>query len=379
MTLDEDAGRIKVEAGVGLANLSKFLRTRGFAVPVVPGTAQVSVGGMVAADIHGKNHHVAGTLGRHITSIDLVTADGDLVTASREANADLFRATLGGMGLFGHIVNVEIELEKIDAPWIFAEHRRVVDLDDLIGTLRETGKQWPMTVTWCDMAAKGGQRGRGELVLGRWATPEECGGASPAAQLGIEVPFLCPEFLINSLVLTNFNRLKFAMTPTSPVQGIEHPDTFFHPLDRLQEWNRLYGKRGMTQLQCLLPHDDSHRLYHRFFDLLERTGQLAALAVIKDCGAAGDGLLSFPKPGMTFALDFAVDSRRTPRAVDRLGEFIAAEGGRIYLAKDAFMPARHFRAMEGERYDAFLAARERFDPQHRIDSAQAQRLFGKRS
>jgi decaprenylphospho-beta-D-ribofuranose 2-oxidase len=378
LELDETAATIRVEAGAMLADLSPFLRNRGFVLPVVPGTAHVSIGGMVAADIHGKNHHVAGTLGKHVLALRLRLADGGVVRATKDENADLFHATLGGMGLVGHILEAEIALERVASPWILAEHRRVVDLDDLIGQLSLAADSWPMTMSWCDMTARGGARGRGELIVGRWATQDETPLDHPQAQFSVEVPFLCPNILLNTPAVRCFNTAKFALTPASPLQRIEHPDTFFHPLDRLHEWHRLYGKRGMTQLQCVLPHDSSHRLYQRFFDLLERIGQTAFLAVVKDCGPEGQGLLSFPKPGLSFALDFAINERRTPRAINRLNDFIAAEGGRIYLAKDAFTSREHFRAMEGPRYEAFVAARERFDPQAKINSAQAVRLFGER-
>jgi decaprenylphospho-beta-D-ribofuranose 2-oxidase len=379
IALDEAAGRLRVQAGATLASLAPFLRRRGLVLPVVPGTAEVSVGGMVAADIHGKNHHVAGTIGGHVRSLTILLADGDIRNASRETEPELFRATLGGMGLTGHILDVELDLERIASPWIWAEHRRVADIDDLLGGLREAAGGWPMTMSWCDMTARGGSRGRGELIVGRWAEEGESGRGAPALQTSIAVPFTAPDLLLNPLLMRAFNTLKFAATPRQTLRRIEHPDTFFHPLDRLREWHRMYGPRGMIQVQCVLPHDESHRLYHRFFDLLERNGQTCFLAVIKDCGEQGEGLLSFPKPGVSFALDFPFLERRTPRAVARLNDFIASEGGRIYLAKDAFTSAPHFRAMEGPRYAAFVEARDRFDPQGRLDSAQARRLFGDRS
>jgi decaprenylphospho-beta-D-ribofuranose 2-oxidase len=373
--LDSDRARLRGQAGVVLANIALFLRGRGFALPVVPGTAMVTLGGMVAADIHGKNHHVARTFGHHVQSLLLKTADDQLLEISADNEPQLFHATLGGMGLTGHILEVEVNLERIASPWILSEHRRVANFNALLDGLSAASASWPMTVAWCDLTHRGSGFGRGELICGRWATEQEAPQGLPQPGFTVRVPDIAPNVLLNAQTIGVYNNLHFAACPSTPRTNAEHPDSFFHPLDRLDRWNRLYGRRGFIQYQCVLPHDESRLSFHGLADIVRSSDCPLCLCVIKDCGEEGKGLLSFPKPGVSFAMDFPVTAG-TQRLVDRLNEHVIAAGGRIYLAKDAMTRREHFLAMEGPRIERFLEVRERWDPDHRLGSLQSQRLFG---
>ncbi len=375
LSLDEKSGILRAEAGVSLLQLNDALLTRGWFTPVSPGTQNVTLGGMVAADVHGKNHHVEGCFGEHVTSLRLHVADGRVVTASEQENPDLFRATIGGMGLTGHILELEVRMERIRSPWIISERERVDDLDTHIGRLKEASAEWPFTVGWADCVAPGPRRGRGILIKGRWAEPGEGHAEAPKAQPRFAIPLTLPNWLLNGMSIGAHNSLRFAAGRFAEGRHTEHPRSFFYPLDIVDEWNRLYGSRGFTQYQCVLPYDGTHTRFHRLFDIIARHQPKPYLCVVKDCGPEGKGMLSFPKPGISFALDFPVVGEKTQRVVDAMNDLVAAEGGRVYLAKDAFTRREHFEAME-PRLAAWNAVRDRWDPDHRLGSALSVRLLG---
>ena len=254
-----------------------------------------------------------------------------------------------------------------------------------------------MTVGWVDCLAKGAKLGRGILMKGRWAEPAK-GGLSqfPSAKMGLSplmqepakgacplfpqkrrfrVPFQFPALALCRPSMKAFNLAYYWKHISRLRRGIVHPQTFFYPLDALDDWNLIYGRRGFTQYQCVLPKADDNGPARRFLELFIQSGGIGFLCVIKDCGAEGKGMLSFPRPGISIALDFPIHPTKTQRLVDRLNELVIAEGGRIYLTKDAFTRAEHFRAME-PRLDAFNAVRRKWDPDVRIRSAQSVRLLG---
>lgn len=373
LAFDPETGVLRAEAGLSLARLNAWSLPRGWFTPVSPGTQFVSLGGMVAADVHGKNHHVRGCLGQHVQRLRLRVADGRIVECSAEAEEDLFRATLGGMGLTGHILEVDLRLERVPSPWIWEERERVQDLESLIGNLRDSGRKWPFTVAWADALHRGPNLGRGVMIRGRWARPEETAGQFRYARPTAAVPFDMPDWLVSTPLVRAFNWMNYLATPGRVRARLVHPVPFFYPLDAVLSWNRLYGKRGFTQYQAVLPYEGSLRGQRRFFERVVATGQVF-LCVIKDCGPQGNGMLSFPKPGISYALDLPVGPE-TQRIVDDLNDIVASEGGRVYLAKDAFTRAEHFRAME-PRLDEWLRVRDRWDPARRLRSALSLRLFG---
>jgi FAD/FMN-containing dehydrogenase len=379
LSFDSSTGVLRAEAGLALEKLVRVLLPRCFFPPVTPGTWFVTLGGMVAADVHGKNHHVAGTLGRHVRRLWLRVASGEIVEASREENPDLFRATLGGMGLTGHILEVELELERVPSPWIWTETERIDGIGPFVTALRAAGEEWPMTVGWIDCVVRGDQLGRGLLFKGRWATPDEAPAAPPAPKRRLPFPVHAPGWLLNRFTVAAFNRL-YHRQPLR--RGIQHPEAFFYPLDAIRHWNRLYGRQGFTQHQAVLPDTGGpEEMAARARRLLERLTSFADgpsasfLCVVKDCGPEGEGLLSFPRPGISVAIDLPVRPG-IQSLVDHLNELVLEEGGRVYLAKDAYTRPEDFRAMEGERLAEFERVRRTWDPDGKLGSAQSVRLMG---
>jgi decaprenylphospho-beta-D-ribofuranose 2-oxidase len=374
LAFDPTSGLLRAEAGLALRRLVELFLPRRWWPPVVPGTQYVTLGGLVAADVHGKNHHRAGSFGAHVRSLVLRTAGDEIVRCSREEHPDLFRATLGGMGLTGHLLEVEVALERIPSPWIWAESERIAGLDRFVAALREASGEWPFTVGWLDTLARGRRLGRGVLLKGRWATAAEAPAGPPAPKKRLAVPFVLPGWVLARPAVRLFNGLYFRRPlPRGPV----HPESFFFPLDAIHHWNRIYGPRGFTQYQCVLPEAERPGATRRLLEELARRGAPSFLAVIKDFGAAGEGLLSFPRPGITLAIDLPIRDG-TEALVDALNALLVELGGRIYLAKDAFTRRERFAAMEGERLARFAEVRRRWDPEGRLASAQSARLLGDR-
>lgn len=374
LAFDETTGVIRVEAGLSLKELNRLFLPRRWFTPVTPGTQYVTIGGMVASDIHGKNHHVEGTFGAHVTSLLLRVADGRVLEVTPDREPELFWATIGGMGLTGHILEVAFRMARIPSPWIHDERERFENVDALIEGLDRAASKWPMTVAWVDTMATGRKLGRGILNRGRWAEPAEAPAKPPPSLHRFTVPFDCPNWLLNKFSIKAFNAVVFHAHAFARPR-IVHPETFFYPLDIILHWNRLYGRRGFTQYQCVIPDKAGPAAVRRFLEALNRAGGADSfLSVIKDCAAEGKGMLSFPLPGISVALDLAVGPH-TQKLVDTLNETVAAEGGRIYLAKDAFTRAEDFRVME-PRLDTFLELRKRWDPELKIRSAQSVRVLG---
>jgi decaprenylphospho-beta-D-ribofuranose 2-oxidase len=376
LSFDRATGRLRAEAGVSIEQLNRRLLPLGYFVPVTPGTQFVTLGGAVAADVHGKNHHVDGCFGEHVTRLRLRLADGRLVEAFPDGeNADLFWASVGGMGLLGHILEVDVTMKKVPSPWIAQETRRVDDIDDYIAALKDGARRFPFTVGWIDCLSRGRHMGRGTLIAGRWADPKEAPPRYPSPKPRITMPVDLPSWVLGRASVRAFNTLNYWRHLPREKRGIAHWETFFYPLDMIRHWNRMYGRRGFTQYQCVLPDAAGDGAARRVLDLLTARGGASFLCVIKDCGEENRGLLSFPMKGISIALDIAVRDG-TQALIDALNEKVIEEGGRIYLAKDQFTRPEHFREMERRRLPAFLEARRRWDPQRRIRSAQSVRLFG---
>ena len=372
MGFDATSGQITAESGLSLDALYRTFLPRGFFTPVSPGTRFVTLGGMVAADVHGKNHHRDGCFGRHVSSITLRVADGRIISCSRTEHPELFCATVGGMGLTGHILDVTFRLTPVPSSWIVRESERIADIDQFIASLKAAGSAWPMTMGWIDCLSRGRNMGRGVLTRGCWASPEEAPKAFPFLRAPIPVPFTFPDGVLGPTAVRTFNRLYYHLPRRQ--REIVHPKAFFYPLDAIGQWHRMYGPRGFTQYQCVLPESGGSGAARRFLELVARSDGASFLCVIKDCGLEGEGLLSFPKPGISIALDLAMRND-TQALIDSMNELVIAEGGRIYLAKDALSRPDHFAAME-PRLDHFLQVRRQWDPDGRIRSALSVRLFG---
>jgi len=376
LSFDDDTGILRAEAGLSLLDMKRVLLPRGWFTPVTPGTQYVTLGGAVASDVHGKNHHVAGTIGRHVRSLRMRIASGEVLECSRTEHADLFLATLGGQGLTGHVLEVELAMEHTPTPWIQQESERVPNIDAFMDALQSSASEWPFTVGWIDCLSRGKNLGRGILIKGRWATPDQAPSAFPQPKRRVMVPFVFPGWALNDLSVLAFNQLYFHKHFQQQRVAVEHPEPFFYPLDAILQWNRIYGRRGFTQHQCVLPTEAGRQAVVRYMELLTERGGASFLCVIKDCGDEGDGLLSFPRPGTSIALDLPIKPG-TRELVAELNRFVIEHGGRIYLAKDSFTTAEEYRAME-PRLDTFLEARAKWDPERSLRSALSQRLFGDR-
>ena len=379
LAFDRETGVLRAEAGLSLAQVNRLIMPHGWFPPVTPGTKYVTLGGMVASDVHGKNHHRAGCFGGHVRALRMRLADDQLIDCSPHEHADLFWATVGGMGLLGHILEVEFQLERIASPWIWQESERIGNIDEFLAAFASSSRQWPMTVGWIDCVRGGSALGRGILIAGRWATKEEAPPtpAKPPRELTLpfDVPGWAPNPFTNAARL--FNTVYYHRHVPRQKRGIVSPETFFYPLDAILHWNRVYGSRGFTQYQCVLPRAAGAAAVRELMVEVTRLGGASPVCVIKDCGPEGQGLLSFPLEGTSIAIDMAVTAD-TQRRIDRLNEFVIAAGGRMYLTKDRFTRAEHFRAME-PRLPRFLAARDQWDPGRRLRSAQSVRLLGDRA
>jgi FAD/FMN-containing dehydrogenase len=377
LAFDPETGRMRCEAGLCLADLNRLVIPRGFFPPVTPGTKFVTVGGMVASDVHGKNHHVEGCFGAHVSSLRMRLADDSIVECSADENSDLFYGSIGGMGLLGHILEVEFFLHRIPSSWVVMDSQRVHDISAFMDALNGAAGQWPMTMGWIDCLHRGRSMGRGILMAGRWATADEARAKPSPRAREITLPVDFPNWALNSATVHAFNTAYYWKHLSRHMRAVVAPDPFFYPLDAILHWNRVYGSRGFTQYQCVLPRSAGAPAVREFMDLLTKLGGASPLCVIKDCGPEGKGTLSFPLEGTSIAVDMAV-SPDIQRIVDSLNELVIAAGGRIYLTKDRFTTPEHFRAME-PRLPAFFALREKWDPQHRLRSAQSVRLFGDRA
>lgn len=374
LAFDPQTAVLRAEAGLSLQEMVRLLLSRGYFTPVTPGTQFVTLGGMVAADVHGKNHHRDGCFGQHVLGLKMRVADGRIINCSPTEEPDLFRATLGGMGLTGHILEVTVQLKRVPSPWIKFESVRLPNIDAYVAALKEAGAEWPMTVGFIDCTATGKDLGRGVLIKGRWAQPAEAPSAPPVPKRVRTVPFDFPSWVLNPFTIRVFNTLTYYKHGARTRQGIMHPESYFYPLDKVGQWNRFYGARGMTQYQCVLPEAAGSQAARRFLELMVSRKAASPVCVVKDCGPEGVGMLSFPRPGISIAVDFPVRDE-TQSLIDALNEHVIKEGGRIYLAKDAFTRPEHFRAME-PRLPAWEAVRRQWDPGGKLRSRQSVRVLG---
>jgi FAD/FMN-containing dehydrogenase len=377
LAFDEQTGVLRAEAGLSLAELNRIFLPRGFASPVSTGTAFVTLGGMVASDVHGRNHHVAGCFGEHVRALRLQVADGRVLDISPEDRPDLFHACFGGMGLLGHVLEVELQLMRIPSRWIHSESVRLGSIEELLPALLEERAHWPYTAAWLDCTARGAALGRGILEKGRWATAAEAPSGEPRTGPPLMIPFRFPSGLANRHTFRILNTLWYRKHPAAPRSGVGSVESFFYPLDRVGHWHRVYGGRGFTQYQCVIPAEVP--VFREFLERFQRGGGSSFVTVLKDCGPSGKGPLSFPQPGASLALDIPIHGRgaeeRIRQLVASLNEFVIDHGGRIYLAKDAFTSPEHFRRMY-PRLEEWEALRREWDPEGRISSAQSRRLLG---
>ncbi len=375
LEFDETTGLIRVEAGATLEKILCFGVPRGWFLPVTPGTKFPTLGGCIAADVHGKNHHVDGSIARFVQELEMVLADGRVLRCSAEENSDLFEATVGGMGLTGFIYAATLQLRKISSAYISMRSIKTKCFAETCDVLKETAAEYAYSVAWVDCLAAGKRLGRGIVHLGNHATPRtELQGEELALHRPqrLAVPFSLPQFVLNGRNVRIFNRLYYLKHGSHRDQQFIHYDPFFYPLDSLGHWNRLYGRDGFVQYQFVVPEEGGRLVMEKIMAKIASQGNASFLAVLKTFGP-GRGLLSFPIEGYTLALDFPLRSGVTVPFLHRLDAEISAAGGRVYLAKDAVLQRHDFEAMYPQ-VDTFKAIKQKYDPTNLFRSAQSIRL-----
>lgn len=341
VAFDRDSGILEAEAGVTLEEVIRVALPHGWFLPTTPGTKHVSLGGAIANDVHGKNHHRAGTFGCWIHSLDLARSDGSLLICGPEANTEMFCATVGGLGLTGLITRATLQLARVPGAFLESEDVAFADLREFFDVAAQSDSGgWEHTVAWMDCA--GARAGRGIFSRANWAE----GGEREDRLDGFKprVPLDAPAFLLNRFSVRAFNELYFRVKAARARRARIHFNACFYPLDGILEWNRLYGRPGFYQYQCVVPAPAQREATASLVGEIAKSGQASALAVIKQFGKrSSPGLLSFPMPGTHVALDFPNRGAATEALFERLDAIVAAAGGRLYPAKDARMPAALFR------------------------------------
>ncbi|MCU1264980.1 MAG: linked oxidase domain protein [Acidobacteria bacterium] len=376
--LNEATGILTAQAGATLAEVIDTFLPRGWFPAVVPGTRFVSLGGCVAADIHGKNHHRDSGFGAHVDEIEIVLADGSRRRCSPRQNSDLFWATVGGMGLTGIITEVSFQLIPVETSYLMVQHDQAKDLDQSFKVLSDKAWDDHYTVAWIDCLAKKGNVGRGVLMRGHHARrndlPDSLRGQPFAkARRQRNLGFDFPSWTLNSVGMRAFNELYYRLQGRRQRPFIADYEGFFFPLDRIGNWNRIYGKRGFIQYQCVLPAANAFDGMRALLEAQAAAGRSSFLSVLKRFGPQGQGLLSFPFEGYTLTLDLPVDDDQLLPFLDRLDDIVLQHGGRVYLAKDARLAAPAFRAMY-PRLAEWLRVKSAVDPENCFDSDLARRL-----
>ena len=350
---DEDSGILRCEAGVTLDTILKFMVPCGWFVPVTPGTRFVTVGGAIANDVHGKNHHRQGSFGNHVLQFELLRSDGSRTICSPTENADWFEATIGGLGLTGAITWVDLRLRRIDGPLMDVETLRFDNAGEFFRLSNESDAGFEYTVAWIDCLARGRQLGRGIFMRGN-----HTGGAAAETtgmpRTRLRVPVMPPVSLVNGISLRAFNSLYYHWPRAQ--HSTSHFVPFFYPLDRIGDWNRIYGRKGFLQYQCVVPLSGGQEVLNSILGEISRSGTGSFLAVLKVFGRmASKGWLSFPREGITLALDFPFGGHKTLALLDRLDSLVRAVGGAVYPAKDARMSPAVFQRFfpAWERLEAY--------------------------
>ncbi len=345
MAFDENEGILRCEAGVSLAQILDLAVPRGWFLPVTPGTKFVSIGGAIANEVHGKNHHVAGTFGCHVTCFELLRSNGERLICSPDENAELFRATIGGLGLTGVILWAEIRLKPVTGPFIKMERIRYSSLKEFMEISDESDHDYEYTVAWVDCLAHGQHLGKGLFMRGNHDRSPEYSGKKAPKKLPLAVPIDVPSFVLNTLTVKAFNTAYYHAQLGKHMHKVEPYDPFFYPLDSIHEWNRMYGKRGFMQYQCVVPFENGYEVMLDILCRISHSGEGSFLAVLKKFGdVPSPGILSFPKPGLTLALDFSNNGRKTLQLFEDLDQVVGENGGSVYPAKDARMTAESFQA-----------------------------------
>jgi FAD/FMN-containing dehydrogenase len=356
IALDEATGILRCEAGVSFEAILALAVPRGFYLPVVPGTKLVTVGGAIANDVHGKNHHRAGAFGAHVLELELLRSSGERLACSSSKNAELFAATVGGLGLTGVILSAAIQLRRISSAHVAQESIPLRNLEHFFEVAAESDATSEFTVAWIDCLATGDRLGRGIFYRGDFAEGPPVGARAPK-KLRLAVPFELPFSPLNRVTLAAFNGAYYAKNRATAGKRLVHHEPFFFPLDGVDRWNRIYGRKGLLQFQCGVPKSAAPAAIRELLGTISAAGEGSFLAVLKNFGPVrSPGLLSFPRDGVTLALDFPNRGEQTARLFAALYATVAQHGGRLYPAKDALMSGAQFRAQYEDVLPAFTRA-----------------------
>lgn len=341
---DSDQGVLRCESGLLLAEILAFCVPRGWFLPVTPGTQYITVGGAIANDVHGKNHHRAGTFGCHVLSFELLRTDGKRMLCSPQENADWYAATIGGLGLTGVIVWCEIQLKPVHGTVLEQETICFANLDEFLAMSDASDDEFEYTAGWVDSTARAGNIGRGLLTRSNHvdSEPQE---SPQARRRRLSMPFVSPVALVNTWSIRVFNTLYYRAHSARLNRVRRHYSDLLYPLDHIGNWNRIYGRKGFLQYQCVIPRPDAADALAELLLRISAAGTGSFLSVIKGFGTrVSPGLLSFPRPGATLALDIPNRGAKTLRLFDELDTVTQRAGGTVYAAKDSRMSAESFQA-----------------------------------
>jgi FAD/FMN-containing dehydrogenase len=352
LAFDKNKGILRCQSGVLLSDILEFIVPLGFFLPVTPGTKFITVGGAIASDVHGKNHHVDGCFSEHVLEMSIINGEGNINTCSNETNEELFYRTVGGMGRTGIIIEATIKLKPIESSFIRYEYQKISNLEEMTKAF-DSSVDWTYSVAWLDVLKGGKNLGRGILMKGEHAKLSELSSArqrnplKPHSNKTINVPFYLPSFVLNDLTVKTFNFLYYNKQFQKLKKGLVHYDSFFYPLDAILNWNRCYGRNGFTQYQFVLPKETSYDGLKAFLDKLRSSKNFSSfLVVLKLFGKTNpNAMWSFPMEGYTLALDIKIKDG-IEDLIKEFDDIISKFGGRIYLTKDAFSSKKMFNLPE---------------------------------
>lgn len=357
MEFDAENGILMCESGCLLSDILSFCVPTGWMLPVVPGTKFITVGGAIANDVHGKNHHKRGTFGFHLKQIAVMRSTGETIQCSLTKNSEFFSATIGGIGLTGLILWAEIQLMPITSSYLSVTTQSFYGIKEFIALSNAAEKTHEFTVAWLDCQSSGKNFARGLLMKANFCSDHHF--AKKPARQKMTAPFFMPSCLLNSFTMRTFNHLYFYSGAANQSEKIIHYDAFFFPLDAIHHWNKIYGKRGFYQYQCVVPMETGVETIMALLNKIVESKQGSFLSVLKVLGDQPSvGILSFPMPGITLALDFPNQGDKTIQLLNALDTMVIEAKGRVYLAKDARLNAAQFHAYYEKNWEKFLTHKD---------------------
>jgi len=374
LAFDQDRGILTCEAGVTLKEILDVIVPAQWFLPVTPGTQYASLGGCLAADVHGKNHHHAGSLGKYIIAFELITANRKKILCTPKDHAELFWATIGGMGLTGIVGTIVLKLIPIVSAEMVVSHHTAENLEQIFHALSDPVLDDDYSVAWIDALAEDKKMGRGIVMTAHHAEMDEISPKyskkNPASR---NIPIDLPGWVLNHFTIKLFNDYYFKKRSQKKQIFTTHYQEYFYPLDNITHWNRLYGKKGFVQYQCVFPEKKAYEGVQQMLKSDDTHKNPGFLAVLKKLGHSSLSLLSFPMPGYTLSLDIPFRDEKTLHQLKIFDEIVLSHHGRVYLAKDAALSPEHFRQMYS-RYPEWLAVKQKIDPENKFNSSLSGRL-----